>query len=89
MGGMHLRRDAALPTHMSRGNWRPLQNPKRDSLWHHHLAGRVFLFSFTQLPLEECGTERGARTCANEGGGACLSAATRRRMERRRCITLR
>jgi len=45
------------PTHMLRENWKHLQNPKRDSLWHHHLAGRVLLFSFPQLHLWECDTE--------------------------------
>jgi len=93
----YLRRDAARPTHMSRENWRPLQDPKRDSLWHHHLAGRVFLFSFRFL-YRSCpsgsvrqritGAGGSARTCVEERGGACLSAAARRSLARRRCIAV-
>jgi len=65
------------PTHMLRENRKPLQNPNRDSLWHHHLAGRVLLFSFPQLPLWECviqrvaGSERG-RTHLRGGERGCL-----------------
>ena len=34
-----------------------LQKPKRDSLWHHRLAGRVLLLYFPQLPHWECDAE--------------------------------
>ena len=55
--GTHLMRDAAWPTHMVREDWKPLQKPKRDSVWHRHLAGRVLVFSLQPLPLWECDTE--------------------------------
>ena len=82
------------PTHMSRENWKPLQNPTRDSLWHHHLAGRVLLFLSRSYPSGSviqrvAGAGGGARTCAEERGGACLSAAARRSMDARRCIFAR
>ena len=94
MEGTHLRRDAARPTHMLRENSKPLQNPKRNSLWHHHLAGRVLSFLSRSCPCGSvvqriAGVGGGARTCAGERRGACLSAAARRSMERRCCITLR
>ena len=44
---------------MLREKWKPLQDPKRDSLLH---TGRVLLFSLPQLPLWVCGTE-------DRGGG--------------------
>ena len=92
--GMHLRRDEARPQHMMRENWKPRQNPERDSLWHHRLAGRVLLFLCRSCP-SGCVVQMiamaggGARTCAKERGVARLSPAARRRMDRRRCIALR
>jgi hypothetical protein len=79
MEGTHLRRDAARPTHILRGNWNPLENPKRDSLWHHDLAGRVLLFLCRSRPSGPVvqrivGAGGGVRACADERGVACLSA---------------
>jgi len=71
--GMHLRRD-------TRNSWFQL-----------YLAGRVLLFSCPR-PCTSGGVVEGGRWGAmgrTERVAACLSAAARRRLERRRCISLR
>ena len=75
MEGMHLRRDAARPTHMLRGNWKPRQNPKRNSygtiIW---LDGSLIFFAaVAPLGVWYRGSRgREGRTHLRGGEGCCL-----------------
>ena len=63
------------PIHMLWENWKPLQNPERDSLWNHHLAGRVLLLLLSRscpsgsVMHRVVGAGGAARSCADERGG--------------------
>ena len=50
------------PAHKLRESWKPLQIPARDFLWHHRLAGHVFLFLCRSCP-------SGSVIQRNAGGG--------------------